>query len=310
VSKLVLYSTICSDLYYVLKLKNGDMTPHTTSTPLVAFQGVHGAYSEEATRQQFGADVVTLPCPLLPDVFSAVERGDATYGIVPVENSVAGTVASAYELLTDNDLRIQAEVVLRVRHVLLAPPGSKIGDIQYARSHPQALSQCEQFLTRRGIKAMPYYDTAGSAQDLAANPQPNTAAIASALAGQLYGLDVLERGIEDHETNFTRMFLIGHGDPPPGLHNKTSLVFATQDQAGALHTCLGEFATRGINLTKIESKPRRGKPWQYNFYVDIDGHFTEPNCEAALMGLLRRAAYLKILGSYPATPSPDDVSPK
>lgn len=280
------------------------------STPLVAFQGVHGAYSEEATRQHFGADVNTLPCPLLPDVFVAVERGDATYGIVPVENSVAGTVASAYELMADNDLRIQAEVVLRVRHALLAPPGTKITDIQFARSHPQALSQTEQFLTRRGIKPMPYYDTAGSAKDLADDPQPHTAAVASALAGKLYGLDILERGIEDHDTNLTRMFLIGHGDPPPGSRNKTSLVFAIQDQPGALYTCLGEFASRGINLTKIESKPRRNKPWHYNFYVDFDGHFTEPNCEAALMGLLRRAAYLKILGSYPAarfeSSSPDE----
>ncbi|MBX3066914.1 MAG: prephenate dehydratase [Anaerolineae bacterium] len=271
--------------------------------PTVAFQGVHGAYSEEAIRMHFGDSVETVPCPLLGDVFDAVERGKATYGMVPVENSVAGTVASAYELLMEHDLRVQAEVVLHVHHALLAPPGTKISEIKIARSHIQALTQCEQYLVRRGIKPLAHYDTAGSAQDLAQEPIPGVAAIASRLAGKLYGLDVLEHSIEDEPQNYTRMFVIGNGDPKPGAKNKTSIVFAMPDRAGSLYSALGEFASRNINLTKIESKPRRNKPWQYYFFVDFEGHFQEPDAEAALASLLRSAAILKVLGSYPVANS-------
>ncbi|MBX3085680.1 MAG: prephenate dehydratase [Anaerolineae bacterium] len=270
------------------------------SPTIVAFQGVHGAYSEEAVRQHFGESVETLPCPLLNDVFQAVESGRATYGMVPVENSVAGTVATAYELLIEHDLRVQAEVILHVHHALLAAPGTKLADVKVARSHPQALAQCEQFLARRGIKPLAHYDTAGSAQDLAQEPQPGTAAIASKLAGKLYGLDVLEQGIEDEPQNYTRMFVVGEGDPPLAKKNKTSVVFVVRDQAGALYRALGEFASRGINMTKIESKPRRNKPWQYYFFVDFDGHVDDPDCKAALAGLLHTTVLLKMLGSYPA----------
>jgi prephenate dehydratase len=272
------------------------------SPTIVAFQGVHGAYSEEAVRQHFGDSVETLPCPLLPDVFKAVESGRATYGMVPVENSVAGTVASAYELLIEHDLRVQAEVILHVHHSLLAAPGTKLADVKVARSHPQALAQCEQYLVRRGIKPLAHYDTAGSAQDLAHDPQPGTAAIASKLAGELYGLELVEQSIEDEPQNYTRMFVVGEGDPPAAKKNKTSVVFVVRDQAGTLYRALGEFASRGINMTKIESKPRRNKPWQYYFFVDFDGHIDEPECKAALASLLHVTVMLKMLGSYPAAP--------
>jgi prephenate dehydratase len=272
----------------------------------VAFQGVHGANSEMAIRQHFGDAVETMPCNGIKDIFDAVESQQATYGMLPVENSLAGTVANAYELLLDYDLRIQAETILRVRYALMAPPGATLADIRCARSHPQALSQCERYLARHGIKPVAWFDTAGSARDLAANPEPNTAAIAPPLSAQLYGLETLDQGIEDQSFNYTRFFVLGFGDPQPGDYNKTSVVFATQDQPGALYNCIGEFSTRGINLTKIESKPRRNRPWQYYFYLDFEGHFQEPNCEAALMGLLRRAAMLRVLGSYPAARQPTE----
>lgn len=271
-----------------------------SESTVVAFQGVHGAYSEEAVRQHFGETVTTLPYPAFNDVFQAVETGQATYGMLPVENSLAGTVATSYELLMDYDLRIQAEVILRVRHALLAASGTRLVDVKQAKSHPQALAQCEQYLARRGIAAVAHYDTAGSAHDLSALPEPNTAAVASALAGKLYGLEVLDYGIEDQPFNYTRFFVLGNGDPQPGEHNKTSVVFAVPNRAGTLYHCIGEFASRGINLTKIESKPRRNKPWQYYLYLDFEGHFQQPDCEAALMGLLRRATIVKVLGSYPA----------
>lgn len=276
----------------------------TNQKTIVAFQGVHGAYSEEAARQHFGEDIETLPCPSFEDIFRAVETGRATFGMQPVENSLAGTVASSYELLMEYDLRVQAEVILRVRHMLLAPAGTTMADVKVAKSHPQALGQCERYLARRGIQPVAHYDTAGSARDLAAAPEPNTASIASRLAGKLYNLNVLDEGIEDEPFNFTRFFVLGHGHPEPGARNKTSVVFAVYDQPGALHHCLGEFASRGINLAKIESKPRRNRPWQYYFYLDFEGHYSEPQCEAALMGLLRRAAMVKVLGSYPAAIQP------
>jgi prephenate dehydratase len=287
-------------------LFEGDRVDLPADPIIVAFQGTHGAYSEEAIRQHFGDSVETLPCESFTDLFKAVETGKATYGMQPVENSLAGSVNSAYELLMDYDLRIQAEVILRVRHALLAPAGTKLGSVKRVMSHPQALAQCERYLARRGMEAVAWFDTAGSARDLAAKPEPDTAAIASALAGKLYGMETLEYGIEDQPDNYTRFFVLGHGDPEPGEQNKTSIVFASYHQPGSLHSCLGEFATRGINLTKIESRPRRNRPWQYYILLDFEGHFKDAQCEAALVGLLRRAAMVKMLGSYPAASQPDN----
>ncbi len=270
----------------------------------VAFQGVAGANSEAAIRLHFGDQVTPLPCETFDQIFKAVESGQAQYGMLPVENSLAGTVARSYELLMDYDLRIQAEVILRIRYELLAPPGTKLADIKRVRSHPQALAQCDKYLKRHGFAPVVWFDTAGSARDLAQNPEPHTAALASALAGKLYGLESLESDVEDEADNFTRFFVLGHGDAPPGDHAKTSLVFSVQSKPGTLYDCLGEFATRGINLTKIESKPRSNRAWQYWFYLDFDGHFQDPLCAEALLGVLRRAALVKILGSYPAAVQP------
>lgn len=266
----------------------------------VAFQGIHGAYSEQAIRQHFGDQIEAVPCPTLTDLFDAIQSRQVTYAILPIENALAGAVSQAYELLMDSDLRIQADVVLHVHHALLAPPGTKMSDLKFVRSHPQALAQCEQFLRRNGLQAIPWYDTAGSAHDLAAEPVPETAAIASELAGQLYKLEALARQIEDVSFNFTRFFILGYEDPPRGEYNKTSLVFATRNKPSALYDCLGEFATRGLNLTKIESRPRRNRPWEPVFYLDFEGHWQDAVCQEALARLLQRASFVKMLGSYPA----------
>ncbi|HEX2622253.1 MAG TPA: prephenate dehydratase, partial [Phototrophicaceae bacterium] len=223
--------------------------------------------------------------------------------IVPVENALAGAVNQAYKFLMDSDLRIQAEVVLHVHHCLLAPRGSTMADIKRVRSHPQALAQCERYLKRMNIIAVPNYDTAGSAKELADNPEPNTGAIASELSAQLYDLDVLAKEIEDVPFNFTRFFVVGHDDPQRGEYNKTSIVFATRNRPAALYECLGEFAERGLNLTKIESRPRRNRPWEPVFYLDFEGHWQDSECQAALAGLVQRASFVKMLGSYPAVKS-------
>ncbi len=271
---------------------------------IVAYQGVEGAYSQEAIWQHFGDGVETLPCRTLNDLFAAVETGRAQWGMLPVENSVAGSINQAYDLLLERDLKVCGEVVLRVRHCLLAPAGTRIEEIRQVRSHPQALAQCERYLAEHGWEPIPAYDTAGSAQELAARPEAGVAVIASALAAQRYGLSILASGIEDQSWNYTRFFVIGQEAPPRAERNKTSLVFATAHAPGALYGCLGEFAQRGINLTKLESRPRRNRPWHYVFYLDFEGHWQDPPCAEALVALLTRAAFVKLLGSYPAAPQP------
>ena len=211
---------------------------------IVGFQGEHGAYSEEAIRQHFGNEVQTLPCHAFEDIFAAIEDGRATYGALPVENSVAGSINKAYDLLLDHDLKVWGEILLRVRHNLLAVPGTTLEDIAMVRSHPQALAQCERFLNRHGWQAVPWYDTAGSAKELAAEPAPGVAVIASRLAAEIYGLDILSPGIEDLQFNYTRFFIIGRGEPPHSERAKTSLVFAVTHSPGALVACLNEFASR------------------------------------------------------------------
>ena len=276
----------------------------------VAFQGERGAFSEEAIHEFFGAEAETLPCPTFEAIFESVEAGACEYGMLPVENSTAGSINRAYDLLLDHDLRVWGEAILRVRHTLLALPGTSMAEVRRVRSHPHALAQCERYLANRGWGGETAYDTAGSARDLAANPEPGVAVIASRLAGRLYGLEELAYGIEDAFYNYTRFFVLSHEDPPRAERNKTSVVFGTRHQPGALYECLGEFARREINLSKLESRPRFNRPWQYVFYLDFDGHCQDPDCEAALMGLLRRASFVKLLGSYPAGSgqSPQEVA--
>ena len=270
----------------------------------VAFQGAAGAYSQQAIQQAFGDEVESVPCETFADIFFAVENREANYGMLPIENAVAGSVARSYELLMEHDVRIYSEVILRVRHMLMAPPGTKLSEITKVRSHPQALAQCQRYLVRHGLTPEVAIDTAASARELAENPTPGTAVIASELAAELFGLEIIDRNIEDYPFNYTRFFVLALVSPPRAQRSKTSLVFTTPHQPGALYACLGEFAQRSINLTKIESRPRLNRPWQYIFYLDFAGHVQDTECEAAIMGLLRRSSFVKLLGSYPAATTP------
>ena len=271
--------------------------------PKVAYQGIPGANSEIAVRQHFGDDVDTLPCQDFHHLFDRLQSKDVDYSLLPVENAVAGSISGAYELLLDHDVRIQAEVILHVHHALLANRGTSLEQIEKARSHPQALLQCQRFLKRHGIEPVGWYDTAGAAQDLAKAPAPGVAVIASTLAGELYDLDMLGTEIEDERFNYTRFLLMGHGDPDPSDYNKTSIVFATRNRPAALYECLGEFAKRDLNLTKLESRPRRNRPWEPLFYLDFEGHWQEPRCQELLTQLLQLTSFVKMLGSYPAVRS-------
>ena len=254
----------------------------------VAYQGEPGAYSQEAIFQHLGAHCNTLACPGFGDIFTAVEEGRATLGLLPVENSQAGSINQAYDLLLDHDLRVVGEVKLRVRHCLLAPDGAQLrADIRRVHLTTGAGAVRALSAHARAGEPVPAYDTAGAAAELARNPAPGTAAIASALAGQTYGLDSPGRG----HRRLTRQhdpLLPGREEPPPAKHNKTSIVFATMHTPGALYNVMGEFANRGINLTKIESRPRRNRPWHYVFYVDMEGHWQDTTVNRALLGLLTR----------------------
>jgi len=276
-------------------------------TDKVAFQGIHGAYSEQALRQFFGNSVDVYPCETLQDLFAAIQSRQVKYAIMPIENALAGAVSQAYELLMDYDVLIQAEVYLHVHHALVTTNGQKLEDLHAVRSHPQALAQCDQFLRRHHLKPVPWYDTAGSAQDLAKDPVPGIGAISSELAGELYKLDILATQIEDVSFNYTSFLVLGHDDAPRGEYNKTSLIFATRHRPAALYDCIGEFATRGLNLTKIESRPRRNRPWEPVFYLDFEGHWQDPVCQEALARLLQRASFVKMLGSYPAVKTGNEM---
>lgn len=270
---------------------------------VVAFMGEKGAYSEEAVHQRFGDEADTLPCRTFEDIFAALGEERAAKGVLPIENSLAGSLNKGNDLLLDFDYCVQGEIFLHVRHNLLALKGSE-GKIEQVRSHPQALAQCEGFLNRHGYAAVPWYNTAGSAKDLVENPEPNVGVIAGALAAKIYGLDILQQGVEDEPYNFTRFFVVGKEEEEPAPESKTSLIFATPHIPGALFACLGEFADRDINLVRMVSRPRSNRPWQYVFYVDFEGHWQDSNCNAAIMGLLRRASFVKMLGSYPAVSNP------
>lgn len=272
--------------------------------PTVAFQGIQGAYSESAVYKFFGPDTQTVSCKSLAEIFAAVESGQSDLGMLPVENALTGSIPMAYELLMERDLRIRAEVILHIQHTLMAAPGIKLADLKRVRSTQQSLNQCEKFINRYNLDPITSFDTASSARDLADHPHLDLGVIASKLAADIYNLEILEESIEDAPFNYTRFFVLGNEDPPRAQRSKTSLIFSARHLPGSLYHCLGEFAERNINLTKIESRPRRNRPWQYLFYLDFEGHWQDAAAEAALLGLLRRAGFVKMLGSYPMATTP------
>lgn len=266
----------------------------------VAYQGVQGAFSEEAANN-FAPGAETVGFPTFDEAFEAASTGECDYACLPVENSIAGSINQTYDLLTDSVLNVVGEQVVRVHHNLLVKPGIRLQDVKRVYSHPQALAQCQKFLRQHGFEAVTDFDTAGAAKLLSENGGEGRAAIASHRAAQAYGLEIVAEHIEDLPFNFTRFFVLGATEPPaPTGHSKSSLLLATRHRPGDLVACLEVFPKHDINMTKLESRPRRDKPWSYLFYIDIDGHIEEPNVAAAMTDLMRKAAFVKFLGSYPA----------
>jgi prephenate dehydratase len=270
----------------------------------VAYQGEPGAFSESAVRASF-PDAEPMPCDTVRLVFSRITSAEADFGVVPVENSQAGSVNETYELLVDSTLvRIVGEVVLRVDHALLAPPGARLEGIKRAYSHWQALAQSEDFLAVHHIEPMPVHDTAGAARLVAEANRIDEAAIASVEAAGRLGLAVLAERIQTYPDNFTKFGVIGTNDAGLGPANKTSLVMTGDDRPGSLFRSLKPLADRGINLTKLESRPRRGSPFEYVFYIDLDGSAEDESVAAALDEVRLHTSMLKVLGSYPASKGP------
>jgi prephenate dehydratase len=265
----------------------------------VAYQGERGAYSEEALIQHFGSSAEPVPKPYLSDVFDAVEEGEADAGLIPVENSLEGSVVRSYDLLYERELKARGEVVLRVRHCLIANPGVPIGDVVKVYSHPQALGQCRAYLEEHGLEAIAAFDTAGSVKMLKELGHRDSAAIASSRAAEIYGMSVLARGIETHSENYTRFLVLALEDHPPTAGAKTSIAFTLVNEPGTLCGALEPFADKGVDLTKIESRPQIGKPWEYVFFIDVLGHREDPEIRTALSGLVGASSTVKILGSYP-----------
>jgi prephenate dehydratase len=273
--------------------------------PKVAFQGERGAYGEIATLQYF-PHVKPLPLKSFQDVFDAAENGEVEYIVVPVENSIEGSINEIYDLLLQTKMNVVGEIYQRVKHCLIANRGAKT--IRYVHSHPQALAQCRAYLQKKGFKPIPTYDTAGAAKMIKESKRADSAAIASKRAAELYGMEILDEGIEDRKNNYTRFLVLspkkkksGKSDLHNGnrrQHHKTSIIFSVRHIPGALFGILGEFAIRKINLTKIESRPTKETPWEYNFYVDFEGHLQNKAVHEALLSIKTKTAYIKILGSY------------
>ncbi|RJS77549.1 prephenate dehydratase [Candidatus Bathyarchaeota archaeon] len=266
---------------------------------VVAFQGERGAYSESAVYSFFGPSAKPKPCRTFREVFEEVKAKKAEFGVVPIENSIEGSVNQVYDLFLEYDLKVCGEIILKIEHCLIANPGSTLSSIEVIYSHPQALAQCRNFLEELGCEMISTYDTAGSVKMIKEKRLLNAGAIASERAAMIYGMKVLAKGISDNPNNYTRFFILYERDSPPTGKDKTSIIFSTKHIPGALYQALEEFALRKINLTKIESRPTKQRPWEYNFYLDFEGHRSEPRCVEALEGLRKKTTFLKILGSYP-----------
>ena len=265
----------------------------------IAIQGELGSFSDEAARRML-PNCIVVPCARSAEVFDRVERGSVNAAVIPIENSLAGSVTEHFDLLLSRDVFVQREFQLRIIHNLIAPRGVKRSALRRAYSHPVALDQCRDFFRRNpAIEAAPFYDTAGSVKYVIGENLEASAGIASRRAAKVYGGKILATGIEDDKRNFTRFFLIRKVRRILPRANKTSIAFRLKNVPGALFRALSAFASRGISLSKIESRPMRGRPWEYVFYADYLRGNDKP-AQNALRELGDAAEFVKVLGIYPS----------
>jgi prephenate dehydratase len=265
--------------------------------PIVAYQGEAGAYSEEGVISLL-PDSEHLPTSTIRKVFEAVEVGRADYGLVPIDNSQAGSINETYDLFLKHGLHLVGATFVRVDHCLLALPGTPADDLTEVISHPQAIAQCEEFLTSLEVKVRAEYDTAGSAKHIAEEKLANVGAIASRRAAERYGLEVLAEKIQTYPDNYTRFGALSRSPEALGEPDRSSIVFGVGHVSGSLYRCVGAFAERHLNLSKLESRPRAGRPWEYVFYVDVDAPASAPAMIEAMAEVSEHATFTRLLGTY------------
>lgn len=279
--------------------------PDVPQMPTVAFQGELGAFSEEAVHRFFGQGVEPIPRRGFAEVGEAVVGGSVDFGLLPIENSLAGSVVGSYDVLSGGGLEVLGEVVIPIHHCLLGVRGSTLAQVTHVLSHPVALAQCQKFLqSHSSMEAVVFYDTAGAAREVATAADPTRAAIAARGAASRYGLDVLAGDIEDRHDNQTRFLVVarpGGGlpwNPPEEGGRRTALLVEASNTPGSLVRILVPFSDRGINLSKIESRPGM-EPWSYRFFIEVDTDASTPEASEALAEARRHASRLQILGSFP-----------
>ena len=266
----------------------------------VAYQGERGAFSEVAATKFLGKSITPIACNSFTLLFDMVEQGKVIYGVIPIENSLIGSIHKNYDLLLERNLKVIGETYLRINHSLIALKKVPVSKIQRVFSHPAALDQCRNFFeSHDSIAPIPYYDTAGAVKMLSESGLTNAGAIASPHAAKTYNMHIIKNSLEDEKTNFTRFLLLSKKDKKFKGTAKTSIVFSMKNQAGVLYKALSVFALRDIDLSKIESRPLRKQAWQYHFYVDFEGSIQEERVKKALDHLGEITHFIKILGSYP-----------
>ena len=277
-----------------------NLAGNTREVTAVSIQGERGSFSEEATLLLLGSDIEFHSCEAFEEVFRATSQGTTRYCVVPIENSLAGSIHKNYDLLLRYKLKIVQETNLPIQHHLIGVEGATFDEIRTVMSHPVALDQCERFFVRfPNLVKRTAYDTSGSVKRIVSKNLRDCAAIAGARAAEFYKGQILMRGIEDNEENFTRFFLLSRDLETAEAANKVSIVFSFQNSPGALFKCLSVFASRGIDLAKIESRPIHGRPWEYLFYLDFQGNVSENRTCDALSDLEGIAEFIEILGCYP-----------
>ena len=263
----------------------------------VSFQGERGAYSEAASISFFGNEIDTIPCSTFADALKNTENGTSDYSVLPVENSLEGSVGESNDLLLSTKLNVVGEIYHRIHHCLIGI--GSLEDIDTVYSHPQALGQCRHFIQENSLKTIPSYDTAGSAKIIKDLNKSNIACIASRNAAEIFDVPVIQEGVEDNTNNYTRFLIFSKESNDKTENSKTSIIFSVKHEAGALYQIINEFYQHKINLTKIESRPNKNTAWEYNFYVDFKGHQDDSSIKDVLEKLRNYSTFLKILGSYP-----------
>ena len=263
----------------------------------ISFQGERGAYSEAASISYFEDEIETIPCSTFAEALKNTENDTSDYSILPIENSLEGSVGESNDLLLSTNLNVVGEIYHRIHHCLIGIGSVSAIDTIY--SHPQALGQCRQFIQENSLKSIPSYDTAGSVKIIKDLNKKNVACIASKNAAKIFDVPIIKKGIEDNVNNYTRFLIFSKEVNNKTENSKTSIIFSVKHEAGALYKIINEFYLHKINLTKIESRPNKNTPWEYNFYVDFEGRQSDPSISDMLQELRTHSTFLKILGSYP-----------